>query len=55
MKHKRIIIWLFRENGIIGCYEPKCYDFLKLPPLDQKKKILVEEKAYTWMLAAMTA
>lgn len=52
MRHKRIIIWLFRENEIIGCYEPKRYDFLNLAPLE--KKILLEEKAYTWMLATMT-
>lgn len=47
MKHKRIIVCLFRENEIIGCHEPKCYDFLNLTPLDLKKKILLEEKAYT--------
>lgn len=39
MKHGRVIIWLFRENEIIGCHELKCYDFLNLSPLGLKKKL----------------
>lgn len=39
MKHRRVIIWLFRENEIIGCHEPKGYDFLNLTPFDLKKNL----------------
>lgn len=52
MKHKRIIIWLFRESEIIGCCEPKCCDFPNISfHLIQKKVLNRTKQACIWLFS----